>query len=308
MIFNRKEDIIAITPFWKGERFEDGRPKVADELLDALYELTLEEVWKAIYERGYVSQFVEMNPLHPESDAQGKPVRKLVGRAVTGQYCPSRPDYLAASKELGESQGYSGLLPNQWIIDNLEKRDVIVIDMFDKIFKGTFLGGNLTTAIKSRTETGGAVIWGGMRDIEQVMGIPDIQIYHRGVDPTGLREICMVGYNTPVTIGSGLTAATCLPGDIVFGTTSGVLFVPPHLVELVILTGRKSKIKDIFGFEMLKQGKYTASEVDRKIWTVEMLDELCLFIAAEEPRFSDLNWEEEYTLARDPKARDESAL
>lgn len=30
MQFNSREDIIAITPEWKGERFPDGRPNVAD--------------------------------------------------------------------------------------------------------------------------------------------------------------------------------------------------------------------------------------------------------------------------------------
>ena len=36
MNFNVKEDIIALTPKWKGERFEDGRPRVPDKYLEAL--------------------------------------------------------------------------------------------------------------------------------------------------------------------------------------------------------------------------------------------------------------------------------
>ena len=36
MHFNVKEEIIALTPQWKGERFDDGRPKVADKYLKAL--------------------------------------------------------------------------------------------------------------------------------------------------------------------------------------------------------------------------------------------------------------------------------
>ena len=45
MNFNDREKIIALTPLWKGERFPDGRPKVPDKYLDALYGMTLEEVW-----------------------------------------------------------------------------------------------------------------------------------------------------------------------------------------------------------------------------------------------------------------------
>ena len=41
MLFTTREEIIAMTPLWKGERFEDGRPKVADKYLDALYGMTL---------------------------------------------------------------------------------------------------------------------------------------------------------------------------------------------------------------------------------------------------------------------------
>ena len=57
MHFNSREEIIALTPHWKGERLPDGRPKVADRHLKALHNLTLEEVWKPIFVKGYESQF-----------------------------------------------------------------------------------------------------------------------------------------------------------------------------------------------------------------------------------------------------------
>ena len=49
MHFNDRNEIIELTPLWKGERFPDGRPKVPDKYLDALQKMTLEEVWKPIY-------------------------------------------------------------------------------------------------------------------------------------------------------------------------------------------------------------------------------------------------------------------
>ena len=45
MKFNCKEDIIQITPLWKGERMEDGRPKVSADVLRRLRKITLEEAW-----------------------------------------------------------------------------------------------------------------------------------------------------------------------------------------------------------------------------------------------------------------------
>ena len=50
-----------------------------------------------------------------------------------------------------------------WVIDELEPNDLIVVDLFGKVFNGTFAGDNLATAIKSRSGTG-MVIDGGIRD------------------------------------------------------------------------------------------------------------------------------------------------
>ena len=110
MRFNNPEDIIAITPEWKGERFPDGRPKVPDKYLDALYDLTLEELWKPIFVAGYEHQFIAMNPLHPEFKEDGSVNRKLVGRALTAAYVPTRPDYYEASCNIAASQGWSGTI------------------------------------------------------------------------------------------------------------------------------------------------------------------------------------------------------
>ena len=53
MIFNNKEDIIQLTAEWKGERLPDGRPMVPQRVLRALKNMTLEEVWKPIFLKGY---------------------------------------------------------------------------------------------------------------------------------------------------------------------------------------------------------------------------------------------------------------
>ena len=75
---NDRETVIALTPLWKGERFPDGRPKVPDKYLDALYGMTLEEVWNPIFVLGYEHQFVgggeaPLQTLHDDG-------RKLVGK------------------------------------------------------------------------------------------------------------------------------------------------------------------------------------------------------------------------------------
>ena len=292
MHFNDRERIIALTPLWKGERLPDGRPKVEDKYLDALYGMTLEEVWKPIFVLGYENQFVGggVAPLHTLHDDG----RKLVGRAVTCSFCPTRPDLHELMFQRGAEDGRSGNY-NQWVIDNLYERDVVVADMYDKIYKGTFLGGNLTTAIKKRTKNGGAVIWGGIRDVEQMKQVPDVQVYYRGIDPTPIREFVMKDYNDITNFGG----AVCLPGDVVFGAGGGVLFIPAHLVADVVEGAAKTHVKDDFGFEMIGQGKFTTAQIDRNTWTVEMLDMLTKWIQ-NDPRgekYRDLDWSKEYDLA-----------
>ncbi len=297
MRFNNPEDIIALTPEWTGERFPDGRPKVPDSYLDALRNMTLEELWKPIFVKGYENQFLAMKSIHPEFKENGDLNCKLIGRAVTAAYGPFRPDYYKASMDQAASEGRTGT-PNQWVIETLTDQDVIVIDMYDKIYKGTFVGGNLTTAIKNKTNTGGAVIWGGIRDIEQMQKV-DTQVYYRGIDPTPIRDFAMLSFNGAVRLGDGEHAAMVLPGDIVYGCSGGVLFIPPQLVMEVVDSGAKTQVKDIFGFEMITLNKFTPAQIDKNTWSKEMLDLLMEFIE-NDPRGADyrgLDWSHEYDLA-----------
>ena len=295
MKFNSREEIIALTPLWKGERFPDGRPRVPDRYLEEMKKMTLEELWKPIFVKGYESQFEgDLKILHDDG-------RKLIGRAVTATYVPTRPDLHEVMFERGKAQDFKGNY-NQWVVDSLVEGDVVVVDMYDKIYKGTFLGGNLTTAIKKRTKTGGGVIWGGIRDTQQMKEVPDVQVYYRGIDPTPIREFVMKDFNSVTRIGK----ATVLPGDIVYGAGGGVLFIPAHLVPEVVDGAAKTHVKDDFGFEMITAGKFTTAQIDRATWTEEMLDMLMEWIKTD-PRgenYRHLDWSVEYDMARNGDPND----
>ena len=126
MKLNSREDIIALTPLWKGERFEDGRPKVPQKYLDEMRKMTLEELWKPIFLKGYITQFEgDLKTLHDDG-------RKLIGRAVTCSFVPTRPDLHDVMFGVGASEGRKGNY-NQWVIDSLVEGDVVVADMYDKI-------------------------------------------------------------------------------------------------------------------------------------------------------------------------------
>jgi len=121
----------------------------------------------------------------------------------------------------------------------------------------------------------------------------------------------MTGMNCPVRLGDGRDAAICLPGDVVYGCSGGVLFIPPQLVVDVVDGGIKTQVKDIFGFEMISQNKFTTAQIDKNTWSEEMLDLLVDFIQNDErgEPYRHLDWSKEYDLARNGDPNDtQSAL
>ena len=51
-----RDDVIRYTGKNPFGRFEDGRPKVPDDVLEKVRELSSEEVWSVLSQAGYVSQ------------------------------------------------------------------------------------------------------------------------------------------------------------------------------------------------------------------------------------------------------------
>ncbi|MGZ5219759.1 MAG: RraA family protein, partial [Chitinophagaceae bacterium] len=69
------DQIKALTPEWKGERFPDGRPKVSDKLLERLKGVHLEEAWGILRNKGYQNQFEgDWMVMHPDSVMTGRAV------------------------------------------------------------------------------------------------------------------------------------------------------------------------------------------------------------------------------------------
>jgi regulator of RNase E activity RraA len=270
MKFDNPEDIIQLTPLWKGERFPNGRPKVPDNILERMRKITLEEAWAPLWMNGYKFQFEgDFKIVHPD--------KIMVGRAVTAVMVPLRPDLHETLLNYGhEQEGRRGFF-NQWVIDQLVEDDVVVVDMFDKVFQGTYIGGNLGTAIATRTKRGGAVIWGGIRDLQQVVNIEGINVYYRGIDPTPIG----------------------MPGDVVVGTPAGVIFVPPHLAEETVVRAEKSQVRDIFGFVRLREKVYTTAQIDSE-WSFEMWEDFMRWFESDPAaaEYRHLNWDKELEQAR----------
>lgn len=252
-IVNPIDAIIALTPLNPFDRFSDGRPRVPDDLLERLKTITNEQAWSILDREKYYFQF-EGNWF------QTHPDKILVGRAVTAQMFPYRPDFHDVVQKQGEAEGRIGG-QNSWVIDTLQPNDVMVVDLWGKIREGTFVGDNLSTAVKKRTQAG-AVIDGGIRDYDGIRELTDVAFFCRGMDPTPIRNTTLGGINIPIRIG----AATVLPGDIVLGTPTGVTFIPPHLVKEIVEVGERVQLRDMFGKQRLAEGKYTPGEIDVGVW------------------------------------------
>lgn len=266
MIANPAEKIVELTPLNPFERFPDGRPRVPDDLLERMKKVTTEEAWGVLRRNGYNFQFEgNWTNLHPE--------QPLVGRAVTAVFMPTRPDVQAVVEEQGKAEGRIGG-QNSWVIDTLLPNDVIVVDLFGKIEDGTFAGDNLSTAIHSRSHTG-MVIDGGIRDLQRIYEIENFGVFVRGVDPSAIANVTLMGINVPVRIGR----ATVLPGDVVLGTREGVIFVPPHLAQNVVERSEEIRRRDEFGHQRIREGKYTPGQIDRA-WSPEIEEDFQRWKAA----------------------------
>jgi hypothetical protein len=86
-----KEEIIALTPDWKGERFPDGRPKVPDDILKRMKPVSIEEAWEVVNPAGYHYQIAEgWDPAVALAPAVFGPVMNITG-SLLSSWWHSRP-------------------------------------------------------------------------------------------------------------------------------------------------------------------------------------------------------------------------
>lgn len=254
-----EEQRVEFTREWKGERFPDGRPKVPDAIVSRLKNVSAEEAWAVLRGAGYKHQF--------EGGWQViNPGDRLVGRVVTAVFMPQRPDVNAVINENGRKEGRLGPGQNSWVIDTLQRGDVLVVDLFGKIKDGTFAGDNLSTSIFAKSGTG-LIVDGAVRDVSGISEIKGFRCFVRGVDPSAIADVTLMGINVPIRIGQ----VTVLPGDIVVSDPEGLTFIPPQLAERVADYSEITQLQDKWGHQMLREGKYTPGQIDSK-WSREMIE------------------------------------
>lgn len=256
-----KDYLLWLTREWTGERFEDGRPKVADEYLKRMKLVTLEEAWAVLRNEGYHHQYEDSwLVIHPDS--------VLVGRALTATFMPGRPDVQKAIDDKGHQQDGRIKSQNAWPVQMLVPGDVYVADQFEAHVDGPTVGDNIGHAIYANSGNG-IVYNGAIRDIAGLKELSGFTAYVRSYhpshhlnDPNNRLNTTLVGLNTPTRIGKVMV----MPGDIVLGRDGGVIFIPPQFVEKVVTTSEIVRLRDMFGHQRLREKKYTAGQIDNR-WT-----------------------------------------
>ncbi len=259
-----KEELIFLTPEWKGERFADGRPKVPDAILKRMKLVTLEEAWAVLKGDNYKHQYDDgWQMINPDS--------VLVGRAVTAIFMPGRPDIHRAIDDRGHTRDKRIKSQNAWTVAMLVKGDVYVVDQFGAHEDGPTIGDNVGQAIL--TNSGNGIVYdGAIRDIN---GLKEFKSFtslfrtyhpsHHLNNPDGDLNTTLIGINQPTRIGK----ATVMPGDVVLGRDGGVIFIPPHLAEKVVKTSEIVRLRDMFGHLRIREKKYSAAQIDNK-WSDEI--------------------------------------
>lgn len=247
------DQIKAYTSGWKGARSPDGRPHVSDAILARLKNISMEEAWGVLRNKGYHNQFEgEWQLIHNDS--------AMTGRVVTAQYMPARPDLQDLIKETGKKEGrvQTGGT-NSWPIDVLKEGDVYVADGYGKVADGTLIGDNLGNSIYAKSKRG-VIFYGSVRDVEGLSEIKGFNAWIKGQDPSYIQQMMLTNINTPIRIGR----AVVLPGDVVLAKKYGTIFIPAHLVEELVITSEVTALRDEFGHLRLREGKYTPGEIDTK--------------------------------------------
>jgi regulator of RNase E activity RraA len=253
-----REEVIALTSGWEGERFEDGRPKVPDAILERMKNVNLEEAWSVLRGKGFEWQFEgRWRLVHLEETGT------MVGRALTATFAPKRPDLDEALTKKGHAEGRVGGR-NSWPIDMLRNDDVYVANAFSSYEGGPIIGGNLSTAI-FKNSGNGVVFDGSVRDIAQMETIAGFKAWVRDWHPSYNYDNMLVAINRPARIGEALV----LPGDVVLAKRGGVMFIPPELAEEVCKTAELVQLRDMFGFQRIEEGTYTPGQIDQR-WTDDM--------------------------------------
>jgi 4-hydroxy-4-methyl-2-oxoglutarate aldolase len=226
------------------------RPKmgtVTDQQLEQLKHIPLEAIWQAVQALGYAN-------CHFSGMKSTRPNERLVGRALTIRYLPTRPDLVETMTQLAKEGDWPRAY-NVRAAEEVKPGDVIVVDLGGGIPDGIFFGDVSALGAKSGGARG-VILYGSTRDKEELEAMENFPVLAIGFDPRPATQIG-VDWNIPIRVGG----VTVLPGDVVVADSEAALFFPPRIVAEVIRRGQATADQEDYERALAKERKHRFRDV-----------------------------------------------
>jgi regulator of RNase E activity RraA len=219
---------------------------VTDAQLEELKTLQLEAIWDGLgdYRMNYVLGLQATQP-----------GQRVVGRALTMRFLPSRPDVREGLDALAEEGDWDRRYYGR-ASDEARPGDVVVAELGGA--SGDQFFGDLGGLGMKLAGIRGAVIDGGSRDKAELSEstFADFPVFAQYFDIDTSKWLG-AEWNVPVRI----AGVTVLPGDIVVADESGVVFFPPQLLESVLEKARAKVSMENYQRELLRKKEHRFSDV-----------------------------------------------
>lgn len=213
----------------------NGDPQLSKLDIDQLSTASTATISSVLRKHGYNGMFLEgLLPLHPE--------KRMVGRAFTLRFVPTRPD-------LDPTGEFDNTTNKQRIaVESVGPGDVLVIEARGNTSAGT-LGDILATRIWKRGAAG-IVSDGAFRDTPSFSEI-DLPTYSKAQNPNLSSAV-----HHPIEINGPVVCAgvTVLPGDVIVGDGEGVIVVPAGMAAQVAEEAFEQERREQFIVSKIREG------------------------------------------------------
>ena len=218
---------------------------ISDDILERYRKVAVATVYSGVREAGYEPCF--MTGVRPFT-----PGARLVGRARTLRFIPTRPDIMAETHHGEDSPEYRAMA-------SCGPGDVLVCDAMGEAYAA--IGGDVKLLQLKMNRAEGVVTDGGIRDLD-VVSEYGLKIFAGGRTPRGGGPE-IDSHQEDVAIQCGRVAVR--PGDLVFGDDDGVVVVARAIAEDVIDWVEEHEeieehIKGLIQKENVAPGKYYNQE------------------------------------------------
>ena len=186
---------------------------VPDEIIKRFMKVGTATLYSATNSHGYSNCFMTGINCYT-------PGKRIVGRARTLSYIPSRPD-IEEETNLGESS------PEYRAMGSSGPGDILVVGTHGNVDKA--IAGDMILLHLKMGKAEGLVTDGGIRDLPAIKEY-GYGIFAGGITPAGRAGITSVADNIDIVCG-GITVR---PGDIIVAQDHDIICIPHQLAEQII--------------------------------------------------------------------------